>query len=44
MRSTAVRAPRTAPDRSGAEITPEAIRAYLDTLTGRGRSRGTIQV
>ena len=44
MRSTAVRAPRTAPDRSGAEITPEAIRAYLDTLSGRGRSRGTIQV
>lgn len=44
MRSTAIRAPRTAPDRSGAEITPEAIRAYLDTLSGRGRSRGTIQV
>ena len=44
MRSTAVRAPRTAPDRSGAEITPEAIRADLDTLSGRGRSRGTIQV
>ena len=44
MRSTAVRAPRTAPDRSGAEITPEAIRAYLDTLSGRGRRRGTIQV
>ena len=44
MRSTAVRAPRTAGGGSGGALTPEANREALDTHTRRGRSRGTIQV
>ena len=39
----AVRLPESG-DPAGVQITPEKIKAYLDTLSGRGRSRETVQM
>lgn len=44
MQGTEVLQTRSAPERPGAEITPEEIQAYLEDLSGRGRSRGTVQM
>ena len=39
----AVRLPESG-DPAGVQITPEKIKAYLETLSGRGRSRETVQM
>lgn len=43
-RGEKVRLPAVADQAAAGTITPEGIQSYLDALSGRGRSRGTVQI
>ena len=43
-RGEKVRLPAAADQAAAGTITPEGIQSYLDALSGRGRSRGTVQI